>query len=153
MAMFLSPPMVANTVSTANAGCAIPPKSRAQSALAARDTMSKRTEFAIRRRPRSRTEGTAPGLAGQDDARPPPAHFEHQLIDALDEGCRIVELAAFGKQRLVEQHRCPVVELLLLVDETQHHRMLRIDLQDWLRARRRLARRLEESREIGADVV
>ena len=49
-------------------------------------------------------------LAGQHDARGAPADIHHQVIDALDEAGRVVELAALGQQGLVEQHRGPVVE-------------------------------------------
>ena len=47
--------------------------------------------------------GMPPGLHRQDRL------FQDQLVDALDEAGRIVELAAFGEQRLVEQYRGPVV--------------------------------------------
>ena len=41
-------------------------------------------------------------------------HLEHELVDTLDEGRRIIELAALGEQRLVEQDAHPVIEVLVL---------------------------------------
>ena len=79
---------------------------------------------------------------------------QHQLVHALDEPGRILELAAFGEQRLVEQQVGPVVEACSSASSSAAARAdARVDLQDRLRRRHLLAGRLQQRARLPAHVV
>src|SRR6267143_5968740 len=88
-----------------------------------------------------------------DDAAALARHLEHQLVHSTHEPGRILELPAFGEERLVEQQIPPVGEARLFLVQALHHRMRRIDLEDRLRLRPLLSDRLENAREIAPHVV
>src|ERR1700712_1792237 len=77
---------------------------------------------------------------------------DEQRVDPLHIGRRILELAAFGEQRLVEEDVREGVEMRAAV-EALDERMLDVDLERRLAPRRRLPGLLQEPREVTADVA
>src|SRR5687767_9074048 len=63
-----------------------------------------------------------------DSRRAAASQRERQRIQPFDERRRILELSAFGEQRLIEQNAAPVVEHrpARLLPEPLHDRMIRI---------------------------
>jgi Family of unknown function (DUF6152) len=80
----------------------------------------------------------------------PPQH----LVEPPDECARVLELPAFGEERLVEEDVAPVAEprFVRLLLKALHDRVLRIDLQDRLAARYRLTSGLEHAFQMLAHV-
>ncbi len=87
------------------------------------------------------------GLLGRHRQR------QQQLVHPLDEARRIVELAAFCQERLIEQEARPVIESGRFRSQLRDQRMLRVDLQDRLALGRLLAGLLQEPLEGAADVA
>src|SRR5712691_11188425 len=88
-----------------------------------------------------------------DDAAALARHLEHQLVHSTHEPRRILELPAFGEERLVEKEVAPVGEARLFLVQALHHRMRRIDLEDRLGLWSLLSDGLENPREIAPHVV
>src|SRR5688500_15513981 len=84
--------------------------------------------------------------AGCPDFRSAARHLEQQRIGAPDEAGGILQRAALGEQRLVEQQVRPVVEALaaLLALQPLHQRVRRVDFEYRLAERHLLAGRLED---------
>jgi len=53
-------------------------------------------------------------LGGKNDSGFVASHGKHQFVQAFDERRGIIELPAFGQQRLVEQDMAPVAEACLV---------------------------------------